>query len=587
MAIKHIGVHEKKRGEKRKMTISKKKTKAATTAFILVLTIVCAVFAHVGFAQEPLSFDNPVPAYKGYQGQYSGPFPAPSPWFGMSDGMPRYNSSCGSYNPTSTAPNSSHILWIRQVSAGGVATTAPDTQYGWGGPNSFMGDAYAGCVAFGGYLFYGTTDTGAFGSGGSVLTCLDERTGEVVWEKRLVDPFSHIPITMSFLWPSMEIISPPSEMGGALPLLTVYATSFGPLVNNFYRISPYTGDIVGVFTFPQQTMTFYSSPKFAAMGFAEGVVYTVSSDGYAYCYAVSSLGTQLGLPPIKIWGPVQIAGGAGAGLTTLYNDILTAASLESGILMGIDAITGHILWTTTITGLSEMHTAGYGKYYVGGGDGKFYAFNLQTGALAWRNDNITGSYWSEFSNCLGDGVIVGTNTDGRIYAFDASTGELLWTFFTGVCPYEPYKSDYGTWPFHQAAIGADGKIYVCPGDDLPRQNVPGQYLYGVDMHTGDLLWKYPTCTMGHTDQGAIADGLLFYPDLYTNQLHCFGKGLSAVEVTVSQSQIVGGPNGYIWINGRVTDQSPVNRALHVCPRNQWTHGWLIFMQGTLCLLMIR
>ena len=74
--------------------------------------------------------------------------------------------------------------------------------------------------------------------------------------------------------------------------------------------------------------------------------------------------------------------------------------------MGIDAITGETLWENTVMGNMENSGGGYGMFYVPTGDGSIHAFDVKTGELVWRNENITASYWNEFFLNVGDGKVL-------------------------------------------------------------------------------------------------------------------------------------------------------------------------------------
>jgi hypothetical protein len=88
-------------------------------------------------------------------------------------------------------------------------------------------------------------------------------------------------------------------------------------------------------------------------------------------------------------------------------------------------------------------------------------------------------------------------------------------------------------------------------------NPPGQLLRAFNVSNGDILWEYPATTQSHVHRLAIADGCLFLPDGYTNQLITFGKGPTALEVSVDDTRIAKGD--YTWITGKVTDQSPAQK----------------------------
>jgi outer membrane protein assembly factor BamB len=67
--------------------------------------------------------------------------------------------------------------------------------------------------------------------------------------------------------------------------------------------------------------------------------------------------------------------------------------------------------------------------YIGGEDGKLYAFRAGTGALLWTAP--TGGDIIYASPAIDSGIVYVGSTDDKLYAFNAGTGALLWTGSTG------------------------------------------------------------------------------------------------------------------------------------------------------------
>jgi hypothetical protein len=259
------------------------------------------------------------------------------------------------------------------------------------------------------------------------------------------------------------------------------------------------------------------------------------------------------------------------------------------VASGIDAITGELLWENMLVGgTQDSQAGGYGMFYVPCNDGTFHAFDARTGNLVWVNQNTTASYWAEFRINVGDGKVLDANRDGNIYCYDAFTGDLLWSFYAGPCPYEPYKSAYGSYGFHICGIGGGstklgtgpGVYFAANGDESigTVSCLPGSMMYAVDMDTGELLYKYPGNAISHDATGIVMDGCAFIQNAVYGQLICFGKGETKIDLGTTAAQIASGES--TWITGRITDQSPaVNGQSIPCVSKDSMEAYMTYIHG--------
>lgn len=225
-------------------------------------------------------------------------------------------------------------------------------------------------------------------------------------------------------------------------------------------------------------------------------------------------------------------------------------------------------------------------FYVPMNDGSIHAFNARTGHEVWVNRNITASYWNEFFMNVGDGKVFDCNRDGNIYCLDAHTGEFLWSFFAGPSPYEPWKSYYGTYGFHIVGIGGGSSAFgtgpgiysAAVGDESigTVSSVPGNMQYVLNVETGELLFKYPGGAFSHNQHGVVADGNLVVWNPVMDQVICFGKGDTKIDLGVTASQIASG--GSTWITGRITDQSPAHPGTP-CVSEDSMEAWMTYIHG--------
>jgi outer membrane protein assembly factor BamB len=130
-----------------------------------------------------------------------------------------------------------------------------------------------------------------------------------------------------------------------------------------------------------------------------------------------------------------------------------------------------------------------GTVYIGSYDGKFYAFNAQTGALKWKfatdgerrfeakglhgmqpKDQTIADPFDIFlsSPVVANGVVYFGSGDGNLYALDSATGHLRWKFKTGDV-------------VHASPALADGVLFFGSWDS---------YFYAVDAATGKEKWRF-------------------------------------------------------------------------------------------------
>jgi len=70
-----------------------------------------------------------------------------------------------------------------------------------------------------------------------------------------------------------------------------------------------------------------------------------------------------------------------------------------------------------------------GLIYVGSYDHAIYAFQANTGALAWKY--ATGGMVHSSPRVASNGLVYVGSDDHSLYALNASTGALVWRFLTG------------------------------------------------------------------------------------------------------------------------------------------------------------
>ena len=180
----------------------------------------------------------------------------------------------------------------------------------------------------------------------------------------------------------------------------------------------------------------------------------------------------------------------------VVNNTLFLGSME-GKLVAIDVVTHNRLWSDVTLETSKpaatfgcavgsTRVAVYGNpaalgdlVYVGGYNGKMYAFTSSSGALRWvypREGNLKPIVSGPV---VALGKVYFSTEGGKVYALDAATGDKEWEFETGD------KDKIWSTPAMKG-----NTLYIGSFDNK---------LYALDANTGKEKWEKPFET-----QGAIA-----------------------------------------------------------------------------------
>ncbi len=211
----------------------------------------------------------------------------------------------------------------------------------------------------------------------------------------------------------------------------------------------------------------------------------------------------------------------------VVDDVLFIGSMQGG-LVSVNISDGSRLWAET---LEEPSSGGgflscapasttvaiYGSpsaaadlVYVGGYNGKIYAFNAASGALRWvypRQGNIGGSIVG--GSVAADGKVYFSSSTGKVYALDETTGDIKWDFASGDKIWSTPAIDGDTlyigsfdkkfyalntgdgsirWEFatggaiEATALVDNGTVYIGSFD---------RNLYALSTSDGSLKWKFP------------------------------------------------------------------------------------------------
>jgi outer membrane protein assembly factor BamB len=511
-------------------------------------------------------------------------------WWSISGNwlLERYNAT-GAFNPYTTAPNTAHIVWTKELAFGGA------TGGEFGSESYHEGHVYtiklAPPVIINGRLYYNQPDPPRQG-----FYCVDLRTGEqLFYSNSSSDP------TGTYQFWSSSGGTGGITCGQILNFDCInehgthaYLWNLGSPKYNMY--DPFTGNVILSFDNVPLAAQYGGVDKSVniAVNFDEkGNLLVYILDGtnnwllmWNSTLAVYPTGTANWLqsesfPRTHDWsrgiqwnvtvpdleGEQQFLGYAEPA--TINDEVLIATTWKfmtgdfDGKITDVaySAKDGHQLWyqnRTVPSGATSFNAKGpvmNGIYCVFIKETmQWYGYDLDTGELVWGPSEAYKNAWGMYGGASATaayGNFYASAFDGMIHAYNIKTGEHLWDFWTGDAGFE---TAYGTWPFcgwGGALTVADGKIYQSTGEhsaDVPLWRGGG--LYCVNATTGDLMWKIK----GWYYTPVIADGYMVAGNGADNRIYCFGKGQTATTVSASPKVSVHGNS--VLIEGTVLDESP-------------------------------
>ena len=156
---------------------------------------------------------------------------------------------------------------------------------------------------------------------------------------------------------------------------------------------------------------------------------------------------------------------------------------------------------------------------------------------------------------ISNGLLLSNGMSGIMYAYDAQTGALAWNY-TYKDPWsETLWSDY--WSSLRPRIIADGKIYLGQSEHSVNQPQPrGAPFVCLNATTGEVIWSIAGM-FRQTDWGGSAvmgDGIIATMDTYNQMIYAIGKGPTATTITAPDVGVQFGTS--VVIKGTVTDISP-------------------------------
>jgi hypothetical protein len=487
--------------------------------------------------------------------------------------MSGYNVSTNTgsrFNPYTTAPNTGHIVWTKELAFGGIVGGEFNTK------TYYFGSSYerkfSPPVIIDGHLYYNIPLSNSPSGGG--FCCVDLHTGEQLWLQNAGS------INFGQL---LDFES--GSQHGVIPYLwgivgTTYKMYDAVTGNWILDLENATAGITSVVTFSAKgDVLVYFTPsnnKWLAMWNSTKAIVNPPERFDWRPPAGGKIDWKNGIQ----WNttiPAGTVSGAGFGLSgfgpaqLLTSDLLIVnsyVSVSPPIIqhLAFSAVNGQLLWTKnhTDTWAQPQYS---GLNFGGIADGvyiyfyrdlmQYVGYNAYTGDKLWETDPINVS-WGQMGYVIYDsaeayGKFFIPSYDGYIRCYDTQTGENLWTYY---CGNSGFETSYGSWAIgpHRGLQIADGKVYAINAEhsvDSPPWR--GARLHCIDAETGKGLWN----VSGWYEAGEncpIVGGYLVGLNGYDNYIYCFGKGGTATTVTASPKVSVLGNT--VLLEGMVTDQSP-------------------------------
>ena len=428
---------------------------------------------------------------------------------------PGYNASMAYYNPYTTGPESSHILWAEPVNIGGMIGGEP---FDIDGRSSIEG-GFRGRpvqVILMGIAYINLPDG---------IHAMDAKTGETLWVKEgsLTGATYGTSIANAQIVPKPELIELSSS--------------------NLVKRDPFTGAVTlnvagyrGTFADPYvYSKVGNNLVKWTTIGsssnFASRVIWNVT------------IPSDIGAPNV-IWDHY----GYSVGRTTPQQP----AGIPSKTYC-FDLDTGELLWDKVLPFTTDTFTtAGYGKMYVYGKNATIEAYNLDDGSLAWKSEQFPWPFGTffDYAHAVAYGNVY-MGTYAGLICVDANNGEIKWIFHA---PNSGYETVYDEYAFWGGPLVADGKVYITNGEHSPTQPFQrGANLFCVDAYNGTELWRMSQLYGGSGNAKQIADGVLYSTNDYDQVLYAFGKGPSKTTIIAPNSGVT--TSTQVTITGSVTDIS--------------------------------
>jgi hypothetical protein len=488
---------------------------------------------------------------------------------GGSHGVGTTGPDRNSFNPYTTAPNTAHVVWSKELTIGGLA----------GGQHEHLG-YYGGQpyearfhppIVISGRLYYNLFDVRRY-TDFPGFTCVDLRTGETLWTNndgvisKASVPYWGTPNQFGVLPPMLW-----STVGSTWHVYDAFTgdwwATFENATSGLRALDDNGNMLVYVLNSRNNWFAMWNStkamvpsginfrPRQGTYDWSRGVEWNVTVPDVAGNPALGTFDTLIS-PSVVIAEEIFPP--------TPENQVYTLVQVAYSLKKGDE---GRQLWVANRTDIGERaNRDNYRNAIVDDTfivyhreERRYVGYNMYTGVQEWVSDAYDTNDWAGFTRTVlrAYGKLLTVGQDGYFAAFDGDTGELLWK----TDPSQSYMeegyvvdSPYGHHSFttHSAKVVADGKVFAATGEHSPNQPLwRGGQLYAVDVDSGEVVWRLT----GWWDCGQtiVADGYLVGFNGYDNRIYSVGKGPSETTVSIQNDVVTLGSSA--MVKGTVMDIS--------------------------------
>jgi hypothetical protein len=474
----------------------------------------------------------------------------------------------GNANFYSTAPNTGHIMWTKQLLPGGIA----------GGQIGY-GEAYYGGLNYeamfrppiimNGILYYETPQPPRYG-----VYAVDVRTGETIWYQNISygSGFNSLKLGQVLDYDSMNQHGSFAYLwfavGTTWHMHDAFTGNYILSVNNvpsgYIQIGPKGEILIYTVNNAQAYVQLWNSSQIPQFYTSSNPI----SDPYNQWRPETYQGRTInGTGGIQWRANVTRVTGGGNSIQWLDEQLkvfITTATVQrptdpwpTFVHAAYSTETGQVLWTQNRTNIGDMKYPVYIKPYTGiytlpyREEKQWIGWDMATGKELWRVNGPEDD-WGIFDvggGFVGD-IFYTAGFAGVVTGYNINTGAKVWEFYSGS---SGFSTTYGTWGFYGASIIADGKIFIPHNEHSPDQPLwRGMKMWAINATTGEGIWNISGAYQGGRNaMGALADGLLVTHNAMDNQIYAFGKGPSATTITASPKVTSQGSS--VLIEGTVFD----------------------------------
>ncbi|MCK5132502.1 MAG: PQQ-binding-like beta-propeller repeat protein [Candidatus Sabulitectum sp.] len=348
---------------------------------------------------------------------------------------------------------------------------------------------------------------------------------------------------------------------------TGYSESPAPVENTILWTAPVTGNhhefptpvvVNGIVYYPQDS----SGDSLYALNAATGEVLWTYRTGYTddavtvknglLFTASDSLWCLDALTGERIWANGEAT--CAASTPAVHNGSVFSCSniysSNTSTLYSLDTETGAVNWSSTVSGyVGSCLTVWNDMVFMPTWYGPLYAFDINTGAEIWQNNDSPGGYWDS-SPVIVEGFLYILGDDSKARALDPLSGASVWetlitpgTYLSATPAFHNDRLYFGDQvnSFHCLEAGAGSFVWSLPGvlhgspgvaDGIVFYGEGSNYydetahVYALSCETGEVIWSYETVSgpYGIVSSPSITDGVVYIAGTDWN-LYAFGTGM--------------------------------------------------------------